>query len=60
MTIRELVNQINILAENSLINLDKEVLVHNLEDDNCLEICGIAYFDYGGIDLQAIKPEDEV
>jgi hypothetical protein len=57
--IREFLNQINILSENKLIDIDKELLINNLEDNSCLEICGIAYYDYGGVDLQALKHEDE-
>lgn len=60
MTIRELVERINALTEKGYIELDKEISVHNLEDGSILEICGIAFYDYGGIDLQAIKPQDEI
>lgn len=59
MTVKELVNQINILAENKLIDIDKDIFIHNLEDGETLEICGVAYFDYGGIDLQALKYKDD-
>lgn len=58
MTVKELCDSINMLLENGIIKHDTNVSIHLIDYDECADLIGIAYYDYGSFELQALKEKE--